>query len=85
MNAGADLLRVPSSKEDVFKNRELGLADKRKLMKFLMFAAGDYQNDEKAFQGERQSQYMTRRSEMLHWEASRSWPFAAERETRWLA
>ncbi|KIO30845.1 hypothetical protein M407DRAFT_20169 [Tulasnella calospora MUT 4182] len=39
-----ELKRVPSSKEDVFKDRSLSLLDKRKLMKFLMFAASDAEN-----------------------------------------
>lgn len=33
------IIYVPSSKEDVFKNKEISLADKRRLMRFLMFAA----------------------------------------------
>ncbi|KDQ14153.1 hypothetical protein BOTBODRAFT_188049 [Botryobasidium botryosum FD-172 SS1] len=36
--------RVPSSKEDVFKDKEMSLLDKRKLMKFLMFATGDFES-----------------------------------------
>lgn len=39
-----DLAKVPASKEDVFKDRSMGLLDKRKLMKFLMFAASDAEN-----------------------------------------
>ncbi|KAG8891648.1 Rab proteins geranylgeranyltransferase component A, partial [Tulasnella sp. 417] len=39
-----ELKRVPSSKEDVFKDRSLSLLDKRRLMKFLMFAASDTEN-----------------------------------------
>ncbi|KAH9928951.1 GDP dissociation inhibitor-domain-containing protein [Fomitopsis serialis] len=34
---------VPGSKEDVFKNKELSLLDKRRLMRYLMFAAGDFE------------------------------------------
>jgi RAB protein geranylgeranyltransferase component A len=34
---------VPGSKEDVFKNKDLGLVDKRRLMRFLMFAAGEFE------------------------------------------
>lgn len=34
---------VPGSKEDVFKNKELSLLEKRRLMRFLMFAAGDFE------------------------------------------
>lgn len=33
---------VPGSKEDVFKNKDLSLLEKRRLMRFLMFAAGDF-------------------------------------------
>ncbi|KAG8951980.1 Rab proteins geranylgeranyltransferase component A [Tulasnella sp. 424] len=39
-----EIKRVPSSKEDVFKDRSMSLLDKRKLMKFLMFAASDAEN-----------------------------------------
>ncbi|KAG9016738.1 Rab proteins geranylgeranyltransferase component A [Tulasnella sp. 427] len=46
--------RVPSSKEDVFKDRSLSLLDKRKLMKFLMFAASDAE-DPLELQGQEQS------------------------------
>ena len=35
---------VPGSKEDVFKNKELSLLEKRRLMRFLMFAAGDFES-----------------------------------------
>jgi Rab proteins geranylgeranyltransferase component A len=41
----APLRTVPASKEDVFKTTDLTLIEKRKLMKFLQFAAGDYQKD----------------------------------------
>ncbi|CAL1701889.1 unnamed protein product [Somion occarium] len=34
---------VPTSKEDVFKNKELSLVDKRRLMRFLLFAAGEFE------------------------------------------
>ncbi|KAJ7699634.1 GDP dissociation inhibitor-domain-containing protein [Mycena rosella] len=34
---------VPGSKEDVFKNKEISLVDKRRLMRFLMFAAGEFE------------------------------------------
>ncbi|KAL7419591.1 hypothetical protein Q5752_005503 [Cryptotrichosporon argae] len=37
--------RVPGSKEDIFRDRSIALADKRRLMKFLLFAAGDYAAD----------------------------------------
>ncbi|KAK7053847.1 GDP dissociation inhibitor-domain-containing protein [Favolaschia claudopus] len=41
---------VPGSKEDVFKNKEISLLDKRRLMRFLMFAAGDFE-DKKELEG----------------------------------
>ena len=34
---------VPSSKEDVFKSKEMSLVEKRKLMRFLVFAAGEFE------------------------------------------
>lgn len=37
------LKQVPRSKVDVFKSKEISLVDKRKLMRFLQFAAGDYE------------------------------------------
>ncbi|KAG6873997.1 hypothetical protein C0995_007953 [Termitomyces sp. Mi166 len=41
---------VPSSKEDVFKGKDISLIDKRRLMRFLKFAAGEFEN-EKEFEG----------------------------------
>lgn len=38
--------RVPGNKEDVFKDKSVGLVDKRRLMKFLMWVAGDFEEDE---------------------------------------
>ena len=38
--------RVPGSKEEVFKDKSIGLVDKRRLMKFLMFVAGEFEDDE---------------------------------------
>lgn len=37
--------RVPGSKEDVFKDKSVPLAEKRKLMKALMFAGGEFEQD----------------------------------------
>lgn len=34
---------VPGSKEDVFRSRDLSLVDKRRLMRFLLFAAGEFE------------------------------------------
>ncbi len=35
---------VPGNKEDIFKSKDLSLIDKRKLMRFLNFALGDFEN-----------------------------------------
>lgn len=40
------LRRVPGSKEEVFKDKSASLMEKRRLMKFLMFAGGDFEQDE---------------------------------------
>ena len=40
------LRRVPGSKEEVFKDQSVSLMDKRKLMRFLMLAAGEYESSE---------------------------------------
>lgn len=37
---------IPASKEDVFKSKALSLIEKRKLMKFLMFASGDFETSD---------------------------------------
>ncbi|KAG7451403.1 FAD/NAD(P)-binding domain-containing protein [Guyanagaster necrorhizus] len=34
---------VPGSKEDVFKSKDITLVDKRRLMRFLMFASGEFE------------------------------------------
>ncbi|KAG6918509.1 hypothetical protein DXG01_013869 [Tephrocybe rancida] len=41
---------VPGSKEDVFKSKEISLVDKRRLMRFLKFTAGEFES-EKEFEG----------------------------------
>lgn len=48
--------KVPGSKEEIFKSKDLSLIDKRKLMRFLQFAASDFEaseelkrNSEKSF------------------------------------
>ncbi|KAJ7211924.1 GDP dissociation inhibitor-domain-containing protein [Mycena haematopus] len=41
---------VPGSKEDIFKNKQISLLDKRRLMRFLMFAAGEFE-DKKELEG----------------------------------
>ena len=51
---------VPGSKEDVFKSKALSLIDKRRLMRFLMFAAGEFE-DKKELEGKEEmpfSQYL---------------------------
>ncbi|KZP14137.1 FAD/NAD(P)-binding domain-containing protein [Athelia psychrophila] len=35
---------VPGSKEDVFKNKDISLVDKRRLMRFLVFAASEFED-----------------------------------------
>ncbi|THH13099.1 hypothetical protein EW146_g7083 [Bondarzewia mesenterica] len=39
----AGIKNVPGSKEDIFKSKEMSLVAKRRLMRFLMFAAGDFE------------------------------------------
>lgn len=36
---------VPGTKEDVFKNKDINLIDKRRLMRFLMFAIGEFEEN----------------------------------------
>ncbi|KAH9843639.1 FAD/NAD-P-binding domain-containing protein [Rhodofomes roseus] len=48
---------VPGSKEDVFKSKELSLLDKRRLMRFLMFAAGDFEG-KKEFEGKEHTPFV---------------------------
>lgn len=43
---GGTLRRVPGSKEAVFKDKSVSLMDKRRLMKFLMFAGGEFEEDD---------------------------------------
>jgi RAB protein geranylgeranyltransferase component A len=43
---GGNVRRVPGSKEQVFKDKEVSLMDKRRLMKFLMFAAGEFEDSD---------------------------------------
>ncbi|WVW80108.1 hypothetical protein I302_102083 [Kwoniella bestiolae CBS 10118] len=38
--------KVPGSKEEIFKDKTISLVDKRRLMKFLMFAAGEFEDSE---------------------------------------
>ncbi|KAL5527027.1 hypothetical protein ACEPAG_5818 [Sanghuangporus baumii] len=38
------LKSVPGSKEEIFKSKDLSLIDKRKLMRFLMFASGEFES-----------------------------------------
>lgn len=35
---------VPGNKEDIFKSKDLSLIDKRKLMRFLTFALGEFED-----------------------------------------
>ncbi|PPQ66273.1 hypothetical protein CVT26_010957 [Gymnopilus dilepis] len=41
---------VPGSKEDIFKSKDISLIEKRRLMRFLTFAAGDFA-EQKEFEG----------------------------------
>ena len=38
------LKQVPASKEDIFTNKQISLLDKRRVMRFLMFTAGDFED-----------------------------------------
>ncbi|KAG9105409.1 Rab proteins geranylgeranyltransferase component A, partial [Ceratobasidium sp. 392] len=43
-NASANSFKsVPASKQDVFRDRDVSLVQKRRLIKFLMFASGDFE------------------------------------------
>jgi RAB protein geranylgeranyltransferase component A len=44
--SGGRVRKVPGSKEEVFKDKSISLVDKRRLMKFLMFVAGDFEGEE---------------------------------------
>ncbi|KAJ8508448.1 hypothetical protein ONZ45_g9293 [Pleurotus djamor] len=42
-STGGQLQNVPGSKEDIFRNSSISLLDKRRLMRFLMFAASEFE------------------------------------------
>ena len=44
--ASAELHRVPSTKEDIFKDKDISLITKRKFMKMLQFAIGEYEGSD---------------------------------------
>lgn len=48
---------VPGSKEDVFKSKALSLIDKRRLMRFLMFAASEFEG-KKELEGKEQTPFI---------------------------
>ncbi|KAI0676664.1 FAD/NAD(P)-binding domain-containing protein [Trametes maxima] len=48
---------VPGSKEDVFKSKVLSLVEKRRLMRFLMFAAGEFEG-KKELEGKEQTPFL---------------------------
>ncbi|KAI8984914.1 FAD/NAD-P-binding domain-containing protein [Trametes punicea] len=48
---------VPGSKEDVFKSKTLSLVEKRRLMRFLMFAAGEFEG-KKELEGKEQMPFL---------------------------
>lgn len=37
---------VPQSKDNIFQNKAMSLLEKRRVMRFLMFAAGEFENSE---------------------------------------
>jgi RAB protein geranylgeranyltransferase component A len=41
--SGGTVRVVPGGKEDVFRSKDLSLLDKRRLMRFLLFAAGEFE------------------------------------------
>lgn len=49
---------VPANKEDVFRNKQLSLLDKRRLMRFLIFAGGEFE-DKPELQGNEQMPFPT--------------------------
>ena len=49
---------VPGNKEDIFKNNQLSLLHKRLLMRFLMFAGGDFE-DKPELQGNEEIPFTT--------------------------
>jgi len=40
------LTNVPGSKQDIFKNKTISLVEKRRVMRFLTFASGDFETAE---------------------------------------
>ena len=42
-DASGRVNNVPGSKEDIFKSKEISLIEKRRLMRFLTFAAGNFE------------------------------------------
>jgi RAB protein geranylgeranyltransferase component A len=43
-DSSGSVRNVPGSKEDIFKSKEISLIEKRRLMRFLAFAAGDFED-----------------------------------------
>ncbi|KAI0056682.1 FAD/NAD-P-binding domain-containing protein [Artomyces pyxidatus] len=56
-DSAVGIRNVPGSKEDVFKSQEMSLLDKRRLMRFLMFASGDFE-DKKELLGHQDSPFI---------------------------
>lgn len=54
---GSHVQSVPGSKEDVFKNKSISLVDKRRLMRFLTFAAGDFEQ-QKELEGKQDQPFL---------------------------
>jgi RAB protein geranylgeranyltransferase component A len=57
--------KVPGSKEDVFKDKEVGLVDKRRLMKALLWIMGEFEGSPE-IQGQCRSLVTTDASERTH-------------------
>jgi len=55
---GTEIKMVPQSKEDVFKAPNLSLVEKRRLMRFLLFAASEFENDQQ-LQGKQDQLFLT--------------------------
>ncbi|TFK43332.1 GDP dissociation inhibitor-domain-containing protein [Crucibulum laeve] len=56
-DSSGTLKNVPGSKEDVFKNKDISLIEKRRLMRFLTFSAGDFE-DTKELEGSQQLPFL---------------------------
>jgi RAB protein geranylgeranyltransferase component A len=55
--ASGTVKSVPGSKEDVFKSKEISLVDKRRIMRFLAFAMGDFE-DKQEIEGKKDMPFL---------------------------